>query len=84
MAPFVVGKPEDRVDAVPRCTARWLRQDDVLAVLRGCVDELLRIHPRKTERPTSDQLLLRSLASLTKGSHDRPLVNALMFDRAAK
>lgn len=38
MTPLIVRQSEDRVDAVPRRTARWFRQNDVLAVLRRGVD----------------------------------------------
>lgn len=44
MTPFIVRQSEDRVDAVPGCAARRFRQDDVLAVLRRSIDELLGIH----------------------------------------
>lgn len=50
MTPFIVCQSKDRVDAVPRRTTRWFRQDDVLAVLRRSVDELLGIHCGKKSK----------------------------------
>lgn len=46
MTPLMAGQSKYRVDAVPRGAAGRFRQDDVLTVLRGRVDELLRIHRR--------------------------------------
>lgn len=50
MTPFIVCQSKDRVYAVPRSTTRWFRQNDVLAVLRRSVDELLGIHCGKKSK----------------------------------
>ena len=85
MTPFVVRQSEDRVDAVPRRAACWLRQDDVLTVLRGGVDQLLRVHRWKSNERSWIQLPFGLLArSWRRDLVGDPSLNALLLNRDTK
>lgn len=87
----MTGQTEDRVDAMPRGAARRFRQDDVLAVLGSCVDQLLRIHRRRalpcTQVVLASQVGSDRRSSLRRGggrrTRERFRVHALLLDDRA-